>query len=111
MIVQISSVAISNIRWKTYIVFFALNAVFALVVFFLPGLSLQKKHLTLPFHSQTSTVPETSGRTLQETDLLYAGDYDKLFVVDKRGVLLPSFRSKTNHRVDEFESLDLSSQS
>ena len=43
-------------------------------------------------------------------DLLYAGDNDRLFVVDNRGVLLPGFRSKMN-RVDELESLDPSSQS
>ena len=41
---------------------------------------------------------------------MYAGDNDPLFVIDKRGVLLLGFRSKMN-RVDEFESLDLSSQS
>ena len=41
---------------------------------------------------------------------MYAGDNDPLVVVDKGGVLLLGFRSKMN-RVDELESLDLSSQS
>lgn len=51
-----------------------------------------------------------SGRTLEKIDLLYTGDCDRLFVVDKRSVLLPGFRSKMK-RVDELESLDLSSHS
>ena len=44
-----------------------------------------------------------SGRILEEIDLMYAGDNDPLFVVDKRGALLLGFRNKMNH-VDELES-------
>lgn len=87
MIVQITPapVSISNIGWKTYMIFFVLNAVFALVVYLL--------------------LPETSGRTLEEIDLLFSGDCDRLFVVDRRGVLLPGFRSRMN-RVNELEFLE-----
>jgi hypothetical protein len=80
MIVQITPVAISNIRWKTYMIFFVLNIVFAVVVFLF--------------------YPETSGRTLEEIDNIYLGDYDRLLVVDKRGSLLPGFRSQM-HRWDD----------
>lgn len=84
MIVQITPVAIANIRWKTYMIFFVLNIAFALIVYLV--------------------YPETSGRTLEEIDLLYTGDCDRLFVVDKRGVLLPGFRSKMDR--PDLESID-----
>ena len=82
MIVQITPVAIANIRWKTYMIFFVLNIFFAFVVW--------------------AFYPETSGRTLEEIDLLYSGDNDRLFVVDKRGQLLPGFRSRM-HRGNDLE--------
>ena len=53
--------------------------------------------------SLTYGVIEMSGRILEEIDLMYAGDNDPLFVVDKRGALLLGFRNKMNH-VDELES-------
>lgn len=34
MTVQITTVAISNIGWKTYMVFFVVNLVFAILIFF-----------------------------------------------------------------------------
>jgi len=83
MIVQITPVAISNIRWKTYMIFFVLNLAFAVTVFLF--------------------YPETSGRTLEEIDNIYLGDYDRLLVVDKRGSLLPGFRSQM-HRWDLIEN-------
>lgn len=54
-------VAIANIRWKTYMIFFVLNIWFAIIVWLV--------------------YPETSGRTLEEIDLLYTGDCDRLFVL------------------------------
>jgi hypothetical protein len=77
MIVQITPIAISNIRWRTYMIFFALNLFFALVIWLF--------------------YPETSGRSLEELDAIYLGDNDRLFVVDKRGRLLPGFAGRYNH--------------
>ena len=74
LIVQITPIAISNIRWRTYIIFFVLNAFFALVVWLF--------------------YPETAGRTLEDMDMIYLGDNDRLFVVNKRGRLLPGFGSR-----------------
>lgn len=72
LVVQITPISISNIHWKTYMIFFVLNIVFAIVVYLF--------------------YPETSGRTLEEIDAIYLGDNDRLLVVDKRGRLLPGFR-------------------
>ncbi|PCG93671.1 Major facilitator superfamily domain, general substrate transporter [Penicillium occitanis (nom. inval.)] len=74
LVVQITPVSISNIRWKTYMIFFVLNIVFAITVWLF--------------------YPETTGRSLEEIDALFMGDNDRLFVVDKRGRLLPGFRQK-----------------
>lgn len=86
IIVQITPIAIANIRWKTYIIFFVLNIWFAIIVWLV--------------------YPETSGWTLQEIDLLYTDDCDRLFVVDKRGVLLPGFRSKMGREGDADSMVD-----
>ncbi|KAL4896720.1 general substrate transporter [Aspergillus ambiguus] len=72
LVVQITPISIANIRWKTYMIFFVLNIFFATLVWLF--------------------YPETSGRTLEETDALYMGDNDRSIVVDKRGRLLPGFR-------------------
>lgn len=77
LIVQIAPISISNIGWRTYIIFFVLNIVFGVVVWIF--------------------YPETAGRTLEEMDHIYEGDNDRLLVVDKRGILLPGFRSKMKH--------------
>lgn len=51
MIVQITPVAISNIGWKTYMIFFVLNLFFALVVYlFYPGM-----YTSAPFPSLSFT--------------------------------------------------------
>lgn len=63
-------------------IFFVLNFVFAIVVWLL--------------------YPETSGRTLEEMDVLYLGDNNRLFVVNTWGKLLPGFRSRMN-RLDDSE--------
>lgn len=73
-IVQIAPISISNIRWKTYIIFFILNIAFGIVVWLF--------------------CPETAGRTLEEMDHIYEGNNNRLLVVDKRGTLLPGFRSQ-----------------
>lgn len=86
MIVQITPVAIANIRWKTYMIFFVPNIWFAIIVWLV--------------------YPETSGRTLEEIDLLYTGDCDRLFVVDRRGVLLPGFRSQMGRDGDADSMVD-----
>ena len=62
-------------------IFFALNLFFALVVWLF--------------------FPETSGRSLEELDAIYLGDNDRLFVVDKRGRLLPGFRGRYDHEPAE----------
>ncbi|KAJ5011661.1 general substrate transporter [Colletotrichum sp. SAR 10_99] len=74
IIVQIIPIAISNIRWKTYMIFFVLNLFFAAIIF--------------------CFYPETSGRSLEETDEIFMGDNDRVFVVSKAGKLLPGFRSR-----------------
>ncbi|KAF5009444.1 hypothetical protein FDECE_4326 [Fusarium decemcellulare] len=81
MIVQITPIAISNIRWKTYMIFFVLNIVFATVVF--------------------CFYPETGGRSLEETDEIFMGDNNRVFVVSKTGRLLPGFRSRFNRSPQE----------
>ncbi|OQV09483.1 hypothetical protein CLAIMM_13601 [Cladophialophora immunda] len=73
MIVQITPISISNIRWKTYMIFFVINLAMAVVVWLF--------------------YPETSGRTLEEIDYMYFGDCDRLVVVGKNGRTLPGFRS------------------
>lgn len=80
LIVQITPIAIANIRWKTYIIFFVLNVVFGILVWLF--------------------YPETSGRTLESMDSIYFGDNDRLFVIDKRGRLLPGFRNNLTHAED-----------
>ncbi|KAL2848603.1 general substrate transporter [Aspergillus pseudodeflectus] len=74
LIVQISPIAIENIRWKTYMIFFVLNVLFACLVWLF--------------------YPETQGRSLEEIDALYMGDNDRYIVVDRRGRLLPGFRGR-----------------
>jgi hypothetical protein len=85
LIVQITPIAISNIRWKTYLIFFFLNIFFALMIWLF--------------------YPETSGRTLEEMDTLFMGDNDRLIVINKKGRLLPGFRSYMN-RTDNPEMAD-----
>jgi len=80
LVVQITPVAISNIRWKTYMIFFVLNIVFAIVIWLF--------------------YPETTGRSLEELDALFMGDNDRIFVIDKRGRLLPGFRQKKSLSLD-----------
>lgn len=53
-----------------------------------------------------ASCPETSGRTLEEFDLLYSRDSNRLFVVDNRGRFLPSFRSRMNGQNDLENSVD-----
>lgn len=77
MIFQITPVAISNISWKTYMIFFVLNIFFAAVVFL--------------FYS------ETSGRTLEEMDKIFFGNNNRVFVVDKVWRLRPGFRSQPSY--------------
>ena len=85
LIVQITPISISNIRWKTYIIFFVFSIFFALMIWLY--------------------YPETSGRTLEEMDTLFMGDNDRLVVIDKTGRLLPGFRSYMN-RTDNPEMAD-----
>ncbi|KAK5192728.1 hypothetical protein LTR99_010394 [Exophiala xenobiotica] len=85
LIVQITPIAIANIRWKTYLIFFFLNIFFALMIWLF--------------------YPETSGRTLEEMDTLFMGDNDRLIVINKKGRLLPGFRSYMN-RTDNPEMAD-----
>jgi hypothetical protein len=73
MIVQITPISISNIGWKTYMIFFVMNIGLAITVWLF--------------------YPETAGRTLEEIDYMYAGDCDRLIVVGKNGRTLPGFRS------------------
>ncbi|KAL2871155.1 sugar porter family MFS transporter [Aspergillus lucknowensis] len=74
LVVQITPIAIANIRWKTYMIFFVLNIFFAWVVWMF--------------------YPETRGRSLEEIDSLYMGDNDRFIVVDRRGRLRPGFRGR-----------------
>lgn len=75
LVVQITPVAIANIRWKTYMIFFVLNIVFAIAIWLF--------------------YPETAGRTLEEIDAIFMGNNnDRVVVVDRRGRLLPGFRQK-----------------
>ena len=73
MIVQITPISISNIRWKTYMIFFVLNLLLAITIWLF--------------------YPETSGRTLEEIDYIFMGGCDKVLVIGKNGRTLPGFRS------------------
>lgn len=88
LVVQITPISIENIRWRTYIIFFALNMVFAAVVFLF--------------------YPETSGRSLEDIDSIFMGDNDKVFVVDKRGRLLPGFRKVVDFHVNALQAEEVS---
>ncbi|KAJ9640200.1 hypothetical protein H2204_003425 [Knufia peltigerae] len=74
MIVQVTPIMISNIRWKSYMVFFVLNFAHGVVVFLF--------------------FPETSGKSLEEMDSMFMGNNDRILVVDKKGSLLPGFRGR-----------------
>ncbi|KAE8358133.1 general substrate transporter [Aspergillus caelatus] len=80
LIVQITPISISNIRWRTYMIFFVLNLAFAVIVFLF--------------------YPETSGRSLEAMDDIFMGDNDVVFVVGKNGRLRPGFRSNYNGGVE-----------
>ncbi|OAA56243.1 sugar transporter STL1 [Niveomyces insectorum RCEF 264] len=54
MVVQITPVAITNIGWKTYIIFGVLNTVFVPIIYFV--------------------FPETKGLELEDMDRLFSGD-------------------------------------
>lgn len=88
MIVQITPIMIGNIRWRSYIVFFALNFAHGFIVYFF--------------------FPETSGRSLEELDSLFLGDNDKVFVVNKKGKLRPGFRGRYDG-ADEYSGAGISS--
>lgn len=79
LVVQITPIAISNLHWKAYLIFFVLNVLFAVVVWLF--------------------YPEPTGWTLEEIDALYSGENDRYVVVDKRGILLPGFRGRTSTEV------------
>ncbi|OIW31918.1 putative Myo-inositol transporter 1 [Coniochaeta ligniaria NRRL 30616] len=87
MIVQITPIMISNIRWKSYIVFFALNLLFAAVVFLF--------------------YPETSGRSLEELDTLWLGENDRLLVVDGKGALLPAFAGRYGNNAAALDQVEV----
>ncbi|KJR81422.1 sugar transporter [Sporothrix schenckii 1099-18] len=74
MIVQITPIMISNISWRSYIIFFVINLAIAVAVFLF--------------------YPETSGRSLEEMDSLFLGDGDHVFVVNAKGQLRAAFRSQ-----------------
>ncbi|KUL81393.1 hypothetical protein ZTR_09881 [Talaromyces verruculosus] len=84
-IVQITPISIANIRWKTYMIFFVLNILFAGIVWLF--------------------YPETSGRSLEEIDDLYLGENNRLIVVDMHGKLLPGFRGALRHEPEDIVSL------
>jgi hypothetical protein len=74
MIVQITPIMITNISWHSYIILFVLNLVFAVSIYLF--------------------FPETSGRSLEEMDLMFLGDRDRVFMVDRKGQLRLAFRSQ-----------------
>lgn len=63
MIVQITPIAITNIGWKTYIIFAALNAFFVPVIYFF--------------------FPETKGLELEDMDRLFSKDRVLFLNTDK----------------------------
>lgn len=65
MIVQITPVAISNIGWKTYMIFFVLNLFFALVVYlFYPGVY---RYISWPLSPPLLPLAYISSLTASET--------------------------------------------
>ena len=64
MIVQVTPIAISNIGWKTYIIFAILNASFVPVIYML--------------------FPETKGLELEAIDRLFSGDPDEVEDVQEK---------------------------
>ncbi|KNG49165.1 sugar transporter stl1 [Stemphylium lycopersici] len=63
IIVQITPHAISNIGWKTYIIFAVLNALWVPIIFFF--------------------FPETKGLELEDVDLLFSGEVSRTDLLDK----------------------------
>lgn len=63
MIVQITPIAITNIGWKTYIIFATLNASFVPVIYFF--------------------FPETKGLELEDMDRLFSEDPTLFIGTDK----------------------------
>ena len=86
MIVQITPIMIGNIRWKSYMVFFVLNLVFGCVIWLF--------------------YPETSGRSLEELDSLWLGENDRLFVVDRKGKLLPAYAGRYGRDAADQEQME-----
>ncbi|CAK7200341.1 hypothetical protein SEUCBS139899_003032 [Sporothrix eucalyptigena] len=80
MIVQITPIMITNISWRSYLIFFVLNLFFAAVIFLF--------------------FPETSGRSLEEMDSMFLGDGDKVFMVNRKGQLRPAFQSQYGKTAD-----------
>lgn len=89
MTVQITPISIANIRWTAIMIFFVLNIFFAVLVWLL--------------------YPEITGRTVVDIDQLCSGGCDRLFVVDKRGLLLPGFRSTMGQQRDTDPMVDYDS--
>jgi hypothetical protein len=63
MIVQITPIAITNIGWRTYIIFAALNASFVPIIYFF--------------------FPETKGLELEDMDRIFATDGAPFLYQDK----------------------------
>lgn len=77
-IVQLTPLGIHHLRWKFYIIFFVLNASFIPLVYFF--------------------YPETAGKSLEEIDLLFAGE--KKYLVAGVRSKMPT-RRYTNRDVEE----------
>ncbi|KAF2832636.1 general substrate transporter [Ophiobolus disseminans] len=65
IIVQITPSAISNIGWRTYIIFAVLNALWVPIIFFF--------------------FPETKGLELEDVDRLFSGEASRVDLVEKVG--------------------------
>lgn len=81
-IVQLTPLGIHHLRWKFYIIFFILNAVFVPLVYLF--------------------YPETAGKSLEEIDLMFAGNEKRYFVVNVDQIMPSRFK-----RTVDIEELSL----
>jgi len=79
LIVMVTPIMISNIKWGTYLFFACVNACFLPVIYFL--------------------YPETAGRSLEEIDLIFAKGYSENLNYVKAAKDLPSLSDEDVERV------------
>lgn len=86
MIVQITPIALSNIGYRTYIIFAVLNACWVPIIFFF--------------------FPETKGLELEDVDRLFAKNADAIEGLGRRSVDTQSRAAGKGHDLEQAEELE-----